>query len=202
MDPKAPTSNSWRSFLIRIHVIFFVFYNVGTLSIIKGTIPAIFVIKTPRYDSCSLLPTKLILMTIKWVSLSILMTIKWVSWSILMTIKWVSWSILMTIKWVSLSIFPWTQSNLNLEIKRNLNFNDSLKQAIFEIFEVRTNCARLERILPPFLFLKHLEEIEPSFITISKLSNNEIRETFCGEELKLMCKLFEMNTQQDFLDIL
>ena len=191
MDPRAPTSNSWRSFLIRIHVIFFVFYNVGTLSIIKGTIPAIFVIKTPRYDSCSLLPTKLILMTIKWVSLSILMTIKWVSWSILMTIKW-----------VSLSIFPWTQSNLNLEIKRNLNFNDSLKQAIFEIFEVRTNCARLERILPPFLFLKHLEEIEPSFITISKLSNNEIRETFCGEELKLMCKLFEINTQQDFLDIL
>ena len=169
MDPRAPTSNSWRSFLIRIHVIFFVFYNVGTLSIIKGTIPAIFVIKTPRYDSCSVLPTKLIFMTIKW---------------------------------VSLSIFPWTQSNLNLEIKRNLNFNDSLKQAIFEIFEVRTNCARLERILPPFLFLKHLEEIEPSFITISKLSNNEIRETFCGEELKLMCKLFEINTQQDFLDIL
>ena len=168
MDPRAPTSNSWRSFLIRIHVIFFVFYNVGTLSIIKGTIPAIFVIKTPRYDSCSVLPTKLIFMTIKW---------------------------------VSLSIFPWTQSNLNLEIKRSLNFNDSLKQAIFEIFEVRTNCARLERILPPFPSLKHLEEIDPSSITINKLSNNEIRETFC-EELKLMCKLFEINAQQDFLDIL
>ena len=169
MDPRAPTSNSWRSFLIRIHVIFFVFYNVGTLSIIKGTIPAIFVIKTPRYDSCSVLPTKLIFMTIKW---------------------------------VSLSIFPWTQSNLNLEIKRSLNFNDSLKQAIFEIFEVRTNCARLKRILPPFPSLKHLEEIKPSFITITKLSSNEIRETFCGEELKLMCKRFEINAQQDFLDIL
>ena len=83
-----------------------------------------------------------------------------------------------------------------------MNFNDSLKQAIFEIFEVRTNCARLKRILPPFPSLKHLEEIKPSFITITKLSSNEIRETFCGEELKLMCKRFEINAQQDFLDIL
>ena len=82
-----------------------------------------------------------------------------------------------------------------------MSFNDSLKQAIFEIFEVRTNCARLERILPPFPSLKHLEEIDPSFITINKLSNNEIREIFC-EELKLMCKLFEINAQEDFLDIL
>ena len=72
---------------------------------------------------------------------------------------------------------------------------------MFEIFEVRTNCARLERKLPPFPSLKHLEEIDPSSITINKLSNNEIRETFC-EELKLMCKLFEINAQQDFLDIL
>ena len=35
------------------------------------------------------------------------------------------------------------------------------------------------------------------FVTIAKLPSNEIRETFC-EGLKWMCKLFEINAQQDF----
>ena len=40
--------------------------------------------------------------------------------------------------------------------------------------------ATLERIPPPFPYLKHLLAIDPSFLTITKLSSNEIRETFCG----------------------
>ena len=56
--------------------------------------------------------------------------------------------IFMSIKWVSLSIFPWTHSNLNLEIKKCLNFKDSLWQAIFEIFQICTKYVRLEQIIP------------------------------------------------------
>ena len=57
------------------------------------------------------------------------------------------------IRWVSFSIFPWTQSILNLEIKRRLNFNDYLWQAIFKIFQIWTKCARLKWISSLFLFL-------------------------------------------------
>ena len=32
---------------------------------------------------------------------------------------------------------------------------------------------------PPFPYLKHLQAVDPSFITITKLSSNEIKETFC-----------------------
>ena len=37
--------------------------------------------------------------------------------------------------------------------------------------------ARLDRIPPPFPYLKHLQAIDPSFVT--RLSSKEIRETFC-----------------------
>ena len=93
--------------------------------------------------------------------------------------------------------FPWTQSNLNLEIKRRFNFNDSLWQAICEIFQKRAKYSRLEQIPPPFPYLKHLQVINPSFVTITKLSSNEIRETIC-EGLQWMCKPFEIKAQQDF----
>ena len=66
--------------------------------------------------------------------------------------------------------------------------------AIFEIFQIWTRYISLERISPPFPYLKHLQAIEPSFLT--KLSSNEIRETYEGP--KLLCKLFEINAQQDF----
>ena len=105
--------------------------------------------------------------------------------------------IFVTIKWVSLSTFPWTQSNLNLKIKKRLNFNDVLWQVVFEIFHIWSKYARLERIPPPFSNLKQLQRIDPSFVTITKLSSNEIRETFY-KVLKQMCKLFEINVQQDF----
>ena len=56
---------------------------------------------------------------------------------------------------------------------------------------------RLERIPPPFPYLKRLHAVDPSFVTITKLSSNEIREIFC-DGLKLMCKLSEINALQDF----
>ena len=41
--------------------------------------------------------------------------------------------------------------------------------------------ARLEGIPPPppFPYLKHLQAIDPSFVTITKPVNNERGETFC-----------------------
>ena len=71
------------------------------------------------------------------------------------------------------------QINLNLDIKKKLNFKDSLRQAIFEIFQIWTKHARLQRIPSTFPYLKHLQAIDPSFLTITKLSSSEIRETFC-----------------------
>ena len=50
-------------------------------------------------------------------------------------------------------------------------------------------------MLPPFPCLKHLQAINPSFVTSTNLSGNKIKETFC-ERLKWMCKLFEINSQQ------
>ena len=41
---------------------------------------------------------------------------------------------------------------------------------------MRINCSEY---LHPFPYLKHLEAIDPSFVTITKLSSNEIREAFC-----------------------
>ena len=44
---------------------------------------------------------------------------------------------------------------------------------------------------PPCLYLKHLQAIDPSFVTITKPLSNKRGETFC-EGLKLMWKLFEI----------
>ena len=78
-----------------------------------------------------------------------------------------------------------------------MNFNDSLWQAIFEIFQIWAKYARLEWVLPQFPYVRHLQAIAPSFETIIKLSSNDKRETFCGG-LKWMCNIFEINPQQDF----
>ena len=104
----------------------------------------------------------------------------------------------MTFKWVSLSIFPSTRSNLNLEIKKRLNFNDFSWQAIFEIFLIWTKYEILEQISLTFPFLKHLQVINPSFVTFTKPLSNKIIEKFC-EGLKWMCKLFEENEQKRFI---
>ena len=41
-------------------------------------------------------------------------------------------------------------------------------------------CKIKVNILPlPFPNLKHLQAIDPSFVTITKLSNNETKETIC-----------------------
>ena len=81
----------------------------------EGTLSAISVIKTPRYDCCFVSPN-----VVNFYDLT----------------------------WVSLSIFTWTRSNLDLEIKKRLNFNDFLWQAIFEIFQIWTKDAILEAISP------------------------------------------------------
>ena len=57
-------------------------------------------------------------------------------------------SFFMTSKLTLLSILPWTQLNLNLELKKRLNFNDFLWLALLEIFQIQTKYARLERISP------------------------------------------------------
>ena len=49
----------------------------------------------------------------------------------------------------------------------------------------------------PFPYLKHLQAIDPSFVTMTKLSSNELKKTI-EKELKWICKLFEINEQQDF----
>ena len=72
----------------------------------------------------------------------------------------------MAIICVSLNIFPLTQSNLNLEVKRRLNFNDFLWQAKFLKLQILTEYVRLEGIPPPFPFLRHLQAINLSFVTI------------------------------------
>ena len=67
----------------------------------------------------------------------------------------------MTFKWVSLSIFPWTGSNLNLEIKKSLNFNDFLWQTIFEMFQTRTKYTILEWISPSISFSETFANSQP-----------------------------------------
>ena len=57
--------------------------------------------------------------------------------------------------------------------------------------------ARLERIPSLLPYPKHFLAIDPLFETTIKLLSNEIRETIC-EGLKWMCKLFEINAEQDF----
>ena len=52
-------------------------------------------------------------------------------------------------------------------------------------------------ITPSFSYLKRLQAINILFVTITKLSSNETRETF-SEGLKSMCKLFEIDLQRDF----
>ena len=57
--------------------------------------------------------------------------------------------------------------------------------------------AILERIYPlTFLFLKHLQTIDSSIVTITKPLSDKIGETIC-KGLKRVCKLFEKNGQKD-----
>ena len=79
--------------------------------------------------------------------------------------------------------------------KEKLNFNDSLCQAIFEIFQIRTKYARLERMAPLLPSLKHLPSIDTSLVPINKLSSNEKEKHFLKDWKE--CKLFEINAQQD-----
>ena len=46
-------------------------------------------------------------------------------------------------------------------IKRGLGFKDVLRLAMYEIFPIRTNYARLDQIFPTFPYLKHLQAIGP-----------------------------------------
>ena len=69
--------------------------------------------------------------------------------------------IYMTFKWVSLGIFPWTQSDSNLEIKNKLNFNDFLWQAIFEISQIRTKYEKLEQISRYISFFETFSSSQP-----------------------------------------
>ena len=102
----------------------------------------------------------------------------------------------MTFRWVSLNIFPWTRSNLNLEIKKRLNFNDFLWQPIFEIFQIWTKYAILEQIFPYIFFFETFPSNQPFIcITITKPLSSKTGKTFC-EGLKWMCKLFEKNGQR------
>ena len=51
-----------------------------------------------------------------------------------------------------------------------------------------------------FLF-EYLQAIDSSFATITKPLSNKTRKTFC-EGLKLVCNVFEINTQRDFQNLL
>ena len=75
---------------------------------------------------------------------------------------------------------------------KGLNFDYSLWQTILEIVLIWTNDARLGRIPHPFSYLKHLQATNSSFVTITKLSNNEKWKKNC-EGLRWMCKLLEIN---------
>ena len=50
---------------------------------------------------------------------------------------------------------------------------------------------------PKFPYIKCLQAIDLSFVTITEQLSNKIGETFC-EGLKLTCKLFEIDRQIDF----
>ena len=67
---------------------------------------------------------------------------------------------------------------------------------IWNITQIWTKYAILERILPYISFLKHLQAIDSSCVTITKPWSNKIGETFC-EGLKWTCKLSEKNGQKD-----
>ena len=67
-------------------------------------------------------------------------------------------------------MFPWIQSNLNLEMKKRL---------IFEIFQTWAKYSILEQIPRLFRYLKHLQAIDRSFATVTKLLRYEITEIFC-----------------------
>ena len=51
--------------------------------------------------------------------------------------------------------------------------------------------------LSQFPYLKHLKATDPLFLAITKPLRNKRGETF-REELKRMCKLFEIDGQKDF----
>ena len=64
------------------------------------------------------------------------------------------------------------------------------KQYLWTIYTI------LERISSYIFFLKYLQAIDPSFVTITKTLSNKIGETLY-EGLKWMCTLFEKNGQTD-----
>ena len=88
----------------------------------------------------------------------------------------------MTLECVSSNIFQWSQSNQNLEIKKNLNFNDFSCQALFGIFQTLTKYARLKQMPIAFPYLKHLQSIEPSFVAITRPLSNKINGLINGNK--------------------
>ena len=65
---------------------------------------------------------------------------------------------------------------------------------IWNILDMDKEC-EIRRNTPSVSFsFKHFQETDSSFVTITKLSSNEIRQTSFGG-LKWMCKLFEINAQ-------
>ena len=68
-----------------------------------------------------------------------------------------------------LSIFARIESNLNLRLERRLSFKDFFGLKVFEIVQIWTKFARLERTFSTFSYLKHLQAIGRSFVTITKL---------------------------------
>ena len=105
-------------------------------------------------------------------------------------------SLFITFKEVLLSIFSRIQSNLNFEIKRWLNFNDFLWQAISETFQTwEQNIIVYTKYPSTFSYLKHLQSNSPSFRTISKPLSNKAGKIFC-KGFKRMCQLFDLNGQK------
>ena len=105
-------------------------------------------------------------------------------------------------KWVSLIFFRgfnqiWI-SKLKGWIK--VQFDYFLGLIISEIFQIWTKYARLERISIMFPYLKHLQAIDPSFITITKPLSNKIIQTF-DEGLEWIWKFFEINGQKNFKNV-
>ena len=66
-----------------------------------------------------------------------------------------------------------------------------------KFFKHELNIQDYSEYPPTFHYLKHLHLTDPSFVTITKPLSNMTGETFC-EELKRMCKLFEIDDQNYF----
>ena len=74
-----------------------------------------------------------------------------------------------------------------------MNLNDCLLLAIFEIYQVRTKHAGLER-RPGILHC--VQAIDPSFAITPKPLMSKTGETLC-EGFKWLCKLFETDGQKN-----